>query len=309
MDNPLDTGRPGPLASSAAARLCHLVTAECGTLAVGAYDMLSARLVERAGSPVVHVGGYGLPAAHLGLPDFGFLTMTEMLDAVRRICAAVEVPVLADGDTGYGDHLNTDRLIRELERAGAAGVHIEDQAFPKRCGHMDGKRLTPRQAMIDKICAATDARRDPSFVLIARADAIAVTGFDDAVDRGLAYLEAGADMIFIEAPVDRSKIADVPRRILGPTVFNASWDGKSPLPNVQELAAFGYRLVLYPDTIFGATRGVIRMLEDLKANGQYTRGPAELMQFDEFNELVGLRRVEAMDSRYGEPDDQAQVRL
>lgn len=308
VDDLSNAGARALRASSAAARLRHLVATERATPAVGAYDTLSALLVERAGFPVVHVGGYGLSAAHLGLPDVGFLTMTEMLDAVRRICAAVDVPVIADGDTGYGNHLNTDRLIKELERAGAAGVHIEDQAFPKRCGHMEGKRLASRQAMIDKIHAATDARRDPAFVLIARTDAIAVTGFDDAVDRGLAYLEAGADMIFVEAPVDRFQVADVPKRIPGPTVFNASWDGKSPLPHLEELGALGYRLVLFPDTIFAATRGVTRMLEDLRANGQYTRGADELMGFGEFNELVGLRRVEALDSRYGAIDDGAEER-
>ncbi len=304
-----EAGKRAPTSSSAAARLRQLVATERAIPAVGAYDTLTARLVERSGFPIVHVGGYGLSAAQLGLPDVGFLTMTEMLDAVRKICAAVDIPVLADGDTGYGNHLNTDRLIRELERAGAAGVHIEDQAFPKRCGHMKGKRLAPRGTMIDKINAATDARRDSAFLLIARTDAIAVTGFDDAIDRGLAYLEAGADMIFIEAPENRIQIAEIPKRIPGPTLFNASWDGKSPLSHLRELDALGYRLVLYPDTIFAATRGVIRMLEDLRMNGQYTRGAAELMGFDEFNELVGLPRVEALDAQYGETDDQAQGKL
>lgn len=303
MENLRKAEERASMTSSAAARLRRLVTAERATLAVGAYDTLSARLVERAGFPVVYVGGYGLSAAHLGLPDVGFLTMTEMLDAVRKICGAVDVPVVADGDTGYGNHLNTDRLIRELERAGAAGVHIEDQAFPKRCGHMEGKRLAPRQAMIDKIRAATDARRDPAFVIIARTDAIAVRGFDDAIDRGRAYLEAGADIIFVEAPENHFQITEVPKRIPGPTLFNASWDGKSPLPPLSELEALGYRLVIFPDTIFAATRGVMRMLDDLKTNGQYTRAAAELTGFGEFNELVGLGRVEALDSRYGGTDN------
>jgi 2-methylisocitrate lyase-like PEP mutase family enzyme len=295
-------------AASAAFRLRELLSTERAVPAVGAFDVLSARLVERAGFPVVHVGGYGLSAAQLGLPDVGYLTMTEMLDAVRRICGAVDVPVLADGDTGYGNHLNTDRLIRELERSGAAGVHLEDQVFPKRCGHMEGKRLAPRREMVDKIRAAVDARRDPAFVLIARTDAIAVSGFDEAIDRSRAYLEAGADMIFVEAPVSRLQIADIPKRVPGPTVFNASWDGKSPLPRLDELGALGYRLVLFPDTIFAAARGVMRMLEDLGTNGQYTRGASDLIGFREFNEIVGLARVEALDSRHGLADDQAEER-
>lgn len=284
-------------------RLRQLLASGATIAAIGAFDALTARLVERAGFPAVHVGGYGLSAAQLGLPDVGLLTMTEMLDGVRRICAAVETPVIADGDTAYGNHLNADRLVRELERAGAAAVHIEDQAFPKRCGHMEGKRLAPAREMIDKIRAAVDARTDPDFVIIARTDAIAVTGFEDAIERGLAYREAGADVIFVEAPETQAQLREIPRRVPGPTLFNASWDGKSPLPTFAEIESYGYRIVLYPDTIFAATRAVSRMLEDLKTNGHYTDGAATLIGFRAFNEIVGLPRVEALDERYRRVED------
>jgi 2-methylisocitrate lyase-like PEP mutase family enzyme len=284
-----------------AARLRALLAQPRAIPVVGAYDALTARLIERAGFEVVYVGGYALSATQLGLPDVGLLTMTEMLDAVRRICGAIGLPVIADGDTGYGNHLNTDRLIRELERAGAAGVHLEDQVFPKRCGHMEGKRLEPAQAMIDKISAAADARADADFVIAARTDAIAVEGYDAALERAHLYAEAGADVLFVEAPETAAQVAEIPRRLERPAWFNASWDGKSPLPSLAELDAQGYRLVVYPDTVFAATRAVSRLLETLRDTGGY--GAAEaLTGFQEFNELAGLSRTAALDRRYGLPD-------
>jgi len=264
---------------------------------VGAYDALTARLVERAGFEAVYVGGYALSATQLGLPDVGLLTMTEMLDSVRRICAAIDVPVIADGDTGYGNHVNTDRLIRELERAGAAAVHLEDQAFPKRCGHMDGKRLDSTQAMVDKIAAAADARHDPDFIIVARTDALAVDGFDAAIERAARFREAGADVLFVEAPTTVEQIAAIPKLLPGPNWFNASWDGKSPLPSLQSLDAHGYRLVIYPDTVFAAVKAVSRLLETIRDTGGY--GNADLLTgFQEFNALAGLDRVAALDRRY-----------
>ena len=272
---------------------------------VGAYDALTARLVERAGFPAVYVGGYALSATQLGLPDVGLLTMTEMLDAVRRICAAIDIPVIADGDTGYGNHVNTDRLVRELERAGAAGVHLEDQAFPKRCGHMDGKRLDSVQAMADKVAAAAAARTDPDFLIVARTDAIAVEGFEAALERAERFRQAGADVLFVEAPVSNAQIAAIPRRLRAPTWFNASWDGKSPLPSLKELDALGYRLVVYPDTVFAATRAVMKLLESIRDTGGYGDANA-LAGFAEFNELAGLSRVAQLDRLYGRETGKAE---
>ena len=290
---------------SRAARLRLLLDSGRAVPIVGAYDALTARLVERAGFPAVYVGGYALSATQLGLPDVGLLTMTEMLDAVRRICAAIDIPVIADGDTGYGNHVNTDRLVRELERAGAAGVHLEDQAFPKRCGHMDGKRLDSVQAMADKVAAAAAARTDPDFLIVARTDAIAVEGFEAALERAERFRQAGADVLFVEAPVSNEQIAAIPRRLRAPAWFNASWDGKSPLPRLAELDALGYRLVVYPDTVFAATRAVMKLLESIRDTGGYGDAGA-LAGFAEFNELAGLPRVAQLDRLYGRDTGQAE---
>jgi 2-methylisocitrate lyase-like PEP mutase family enzyme len=292
-------------ALSRAARLRTLLDSGRAVPIVGAYDALTARLVERAGFPAVYVGGYALSATQLGLPDVGLLTMTEMLDAVRRICAATDIPVIADGDTGYGNHVNTDRLVRELERAGAAGVHLEDQAFPKRCGHMDGKRLDSVQAMADKIAAAAAARTDPDFLIVARTDAIAVEGFEAALERAECFRQAGADVLFVEAPVSNEQIAEIPRRLRAPAWFNASWDGKSPLPSLKELDALGYRLVVYPDTVFAATRAVMKLLESIRDTGGYGDADA-LTGFAEFNELAGLSRVAQLDRLYGRETGQSE---
>jgi len=292
-------------ANSRAARLRRLLDTGRAVPIVGAYDALTARLVERAGFPAVYVGGYALSATQLGLPDVGLLTMTEMLDAVRRICAAADIPVIADGDTGYGNHVNTDRLVRELERAGAAGVHLEDQAFPKRCGHMEGKRLDSVQAMADKIAAAAAARTDPDFLIVARTDAIAVEGFEAALERAERFRQAGADVLFVEAPVSNEQIAAIPRRLRAPAWFNASWDGKSPLPSLAALDALGYRLVVYPDTVFAATRAVMKLLESIRDTGGYGDANA-LTGFAEFNELAGLPRVAQLDRLYGRESGQAE---
>jgi 2-methylisocitrate lyase-like PEP mutase family enzyme len=290
-----------PMPLSVAARLRRLIAGQTAIPVVGAYDALTARLVEQAGFAAVYVGGYALSATQLGLPDVGLLTMTEMLDSVRRICGAIDTPVIADGDTGYGNHVNTDRLIRELIRAGAAGVHLEDQTFPKRCGHMDGKRIVPVQAMIDKISAAADARSDPDFVIVARTDALAIEGFEAALDRAARFAEAGADVLFVEAPVSHEQIAAIPRRLAAPSWFNASWDGKSPLPNLEDLNRMGYRLVVYPDTVFAATRAVMRLLESIRKDGSYG-DPEALIGFAAFNALAGLARVAALDDRYTTPE-------
>ena len=290
---------------NATSRLRLLLDSGRAVPIVGAYDALTARLVERAGFPAVYVGGYALSATQLGLPDVGLLTMTEMLDAVRRICAAIDIPVIADGDTGYGNHVNTDRLVRELERAGAAGVHLEDQAFPKRCGHMEGKRLDSVQAMVDKVAAAAAARTDPDFLIVARTDALAVEGFEAALERAERFRQAGADVLFVEAPVSNAQIAAIPRRLRAPTWFNASWDGKSPLPSLKELDALGYRLVVYPDTVFAATRAVMKLLESIRDTGGYGDANA-LAGFAEFNELAGLSRVAQLDRLYGRDTGQAE---
>jgi 2-methylisocitrate lyase-like PEP mutase family enzyme len=274
------------------------------TPVANAYDALSAKLVERAGFEAIHVGGYNISASLLGLPDVGLMTMSEMLGTVRHIVDTVGIPVIADGDDGYGNHLNIARLIRELERSQVAAVHIEDQVFPKRCGHMEGKRLISTAAMANKIKAAVDARADESFTLIARTDAIAVEGFAAALDRAGSYVEAGADVIFIEAPTTREQCREIPRGVDAPTLFNWAYGGKSPELGFDEIAACGFRLTIFPDTLFAVASALTDFYGSLKRTGtiaEYAQR-SSMMNFNAFNTLIGLDEVAALDRRFGRVD-------
>ncbi len=266
---------------------------------VGAYDALSARLVERAGFEILHVGGYNLSASHLGLPDVGYLTLSETVDLAGRIAANTQLPVIADGDDGYGNHLNVGRLIGELERAGLAGVHIEDQVFPKRCGHMAGKRLVPAEAFEQKIKAAVDARRDGDFVIIARTDAIAVESFEKAIERANLYAEAGADVVFVEAPESEDQAAAVPDAVARPALYNWCYGGKSPLLPAERVAAMGYKFILFTDALYAVSKTLIELYDEIKQSGTYLGYGERMLAFDEFNELMDLKKVAALDEKYG----------
>ncbi|MBT3627596.1 MAG: oxaloacetate decarboxylase [Rhodospirillaceae bacterium] len=265
---------------------------------VGAYDALSARLVERAGFKVMHVGGYNLSASHLGLPDVGYLTLSETVDLAGRIAANTSLPVIADGDDGYGNHLNIGRLIRELERAGLAGVHIEDQVFPKRCGHMAGKRLVAADAFVQKIKAAVDARHDSDFTIIARTDAIAVEGFEQAIERANLYAEAGADVVFVEAPEDEDQAAAVPGAVTRPALYNWCYGGKSPLLPAERVANMGYKFILFTDALYAVSKCLIELYDEIKKNGTYLGYAERMLPFDAFNELLDLDKVAALDDKY-----------
>ncbi|MFT4066662.1 isocitrate lyase/PEP mutase family protein [Paraburkholderia sp.] len=278
--------------------LRHLIEGDMPQPMAGTYDALTAMLAERAGFPIVYVSGYGISAAKLGMPDVGLLTQTEMIDTLNRVCDAVRVPVVADGDTCYGNYVNARRLMREIEKAGAAGVHIEDQTFPKRCGHMEGKSLVPASEMANKIKAMIDTRADDDFVLIARTDAIAVEGFEAAIERSERYREAGADVIFIEAPVDDYQMREIPRRIAAPTFYNASWDGLSPLPSLTEIGELGYRIVSYPDIVMCTAAASAHMYRSILDTGFYPEG-GRMHPFRAFNQLLGLDEIDALIARYG----------
>jgi 2-methylisocitrate lyase-like PEP mutase family enzyme len=217
--------------------------------APGAYDAITARLVVQAGFPVVYMTGAGT-AATLGFPDYGLVTMEEMVGNAARLVSAADAPVIADGDTGYGNELNVVRLVREHVRAGTAGIHIEDQVSPKKCGHLDDKQIVPREDWIAKIRAAIAARTDPDFLVIARTDSRAVAGFDEAVARCNDALAAGADMAFLEAPRTMEEVAAVPKRVNGPCLYNLVKGGKSPDVGLEEAEAMGYRLVIVPGLLF-----------------------------------------------------------
>ncbi len=234
---------------SYAATLRALLRAQPMLVAPGAYDAISARLVVQAGFPAVYMTGAGT-AATLGFPDYGLVTMDEMVANAARLVQAADAPLIADADTGYGNELNVVRLVRAHGRAGTAGIHIEDQVSPKKCGHLEDKQIVPREEWLAKIRAAVAARPDPDFLVIARTDSRAVAGFEEAVARCNAALAAGADMAFLEAPQSREEVAAVPRRVGGPCLYNLVKGGKSPDIGLDEAAAMGYRLVIVPGLLF-----------------------------------------------------------
>src|SRR6266550_5789845 len=249
-------------------RLRELLVQRDLLVAPGAYDALSARLIAQAGFPAVYMTGFGTAASVLGQPDVGLLTMSEMVSRAAALAAVIasvvgDLPLIADADTGYGNPINVRRTIREYERAGVAGLHIEDQVWPKKCGHMEGKQVIPMDEMVQKIRAAIDARQDPDFVIIARTDANAVYGLEDAIQRGQAYREAGADVIFIEAPRSIEELSTIAQAFPGmPLLFNWTEGGKTPALSLDEIRTLGYKLVLFPvSMLFAATRAMLGLLE------------------------------------------------
>jgi 2-methylisocitrate lyase-like PEP mutase family enzyme len=238
-------------------------------VAPGAYDCITAKLIEQAGFDAVYMTGAGT-AATLGYPDFGLVTMSEMVGNAARIATAVELPVIADADTGYGNELNVFRTVREFERAGVAGIHIEDQEFPKKCGHLDNKQVIPRDDYIAKIRSAAAARRDKDFLIIARTDSRAVAGLDEAVARANAALAAGADMAFVEAPQTQPEVAAVPRLVNGPCLLNVVRGGKTPDLDLREAEAMGYKLAIVPGLLIKSVVGICdQMLAELKTSHRH----------------------------------------
>jgi 2-methylisocitrate lyase-like PEP mutase family enzyme len=247
-----------------AGRLRELLKRDGLIAAPGAYDCITARAVEHAGFPAVYMTGAGT-APTLGYPDYGLVTMSEMAENAGRLAAAVRIPVIADADTGYGNELNVVRTVREFEQRGVAGIHIEDQSFPKKCGHLENKVVIPLQDYTAKIRAAVSAKRDPDFVVIARTDARAVLGFEEAIRRANAALEAGADLAFVEAPQTLEEVAAVPHLVRGPCLLNIVWRGKTPDVSLDSARAMGYRLAILPAVLFTAVIGVCdAMLRELQ---------------------------------------------
>lgn len=243
--------------------------------------------------------GYGVSASLIGQPDIGLLTMTEMAAQAARIVAAVDIPVIADADNGYGGALNVMRTVREYERAGVAAIQLEDQVLPKRCGHMEGKQLVTKAEMVSKLKAAVQARRSDDFLIIARTDARAVTGFDDAMDRAKAYASAGADIIFFEAPQSLEEMKTVAGTLSKPVMANMVEHGKTPLLTGKELEALGYKLVIYPNSLlYTATKAVQSMLDSMK-DADTTQGFGDRMvNFPEFNKMIGLDTIREMEESF-----------
>ena len=286
------------------ARLRELLAGPEPVVAPGAYDALSARLVEQAGFGVVYMTGFGSTASLIGRPDVGLLTGTEMIDNARRIVAAVDVPVIADADTGYGNAVNVVRTVQGYEQAGVAGIHLEDQVMPKKCGHMSGKAVIGVDEMVGKIRAAVAARRDPDLLLIARTDAAAVDGLAAAIARGRAYADAGADLLFVEAPTSEDDIATVAAELHGvaPLVFNWAEGGRTPPLSLDRIAELGFSLVLFPiGTLLAATAGIRALLATLRTDGTPAAALPGLPTFDGFTDLIGLPEIRDLERRFGTP--------
>jgi len=262
-------------------------------VAPGAYDGITAKLIQQAGFAAVYMTGAGT-AATLGYPDFGLVTMSEMVTNARRIVAAVEIPVIADADTGYGNQLNVVRTVREYEISGVAGIHIEDQGFPKKCGHLDDKEIVPREDWLEKIRAAANCRRDHEFVIIARTDARAVLGFEEAVARANAALSAGADMAFVEAPQTMEEVAAVPRLVRGPCLLNVVRGGKTPDLDLLQAEAMGYKLAIVPGLLMKSVIGVCEIaLSELRTTHRHP-APIKEMTVREMFERVGASEWDAL---------------
>jgi 2-methylisocitrate lyase-like PEP mutase family enzyme len=289
------TRRPG-----GAARLRALLESGQTVVAPGAFDPLAARLVEEAGFPAVYMTGFGTSAALIGRPDVGLLTMTEMAASAGRIADCVDIPVIADADTGYGNPLNVIRTVGAYEAAGVAGIHIEDQVAPKKCGHMEGKLVISAQEMAAKVRAAVEARAQPEFVIIARTDARAVEGLEQALERARLYREAGADALFIEALVSEAEVEEAARAFPGvPLLFNWAEGGKTPPVTLARLTELGYRIVIFPiSTLLAATAAMRAILREIAVSGTPAAALADLPTFGEFVDFIGLPQVREAEQRY-----------
>ncbi|MGA2065940.1 MAG: oxaloacetate decarboxylase [Thermoguttaceae bacterium] len=278
----------------------HRILDEIGTLAfAGVFDTLSAKLARQVGFPMAFVSGYCVAATAIGEPDMGLLTQTEITERARRICMSIDIPIIVDADTGYGNPLNVYRTVQELIAAGAAGCFLEDQLWPKKCGHMRGKRVIERDEYVQKIRAAVEARGNRDFFIVARTDALAVAGMDDAVARISAARQAGADASFIEAPGSVEQLAEIGRRVPKPMVANMIEGGKTPVLPRDQLAALGFQLILYPLAgLFAAAKAIRSVYEQVYRDGTTTDTGSQ-MTFTEFNELIGVAEKYALAERFG----------
>ena len=269
--------------------------------APGAYDCLSAKLIENAGFPAVYMTGAGMSVSRIGYPDLGLATMTEMLEHAAYIADAVAIPVIADADTGYGGVSNVRRTVRQYERTGVAAIHIEDQDFPKRCGHLDDKRVISVEDMVQKIRAAVDARTDDDLTIIVRTDALAVTGWDDSMRRCEQYIKAGADVLFVEALRSQDDIERAAKNLDVPLLYNYVETGKSPLIPVSALERLGYKIVIFPITALAlSSHAISKGLKELKNTGTTTHMQDRMTSLTECFEIAGLSEMLDRDARYSD---------
>lgn len=267
--------------------------------APGAYDAWSARLIEQAGFPAVYMTGYGVSASAIGRPDIGLLTMTEMAAQAKNMASAIKIPLIADADNGYGGVLNVARTVHEYARAGVAAIQLEDQVIPKRCGHMEGKQLISQEEMVAKVKAAAYARTEQDIVIIARTDARAVTGMEDALNRAKSYAEAGADVIFVEAPQSVEEMKQITQAVQRPLLANMVEHGKTPFLDGMQLERVGYKIAIYPvSLLYAATHALTECLQSLRNHDTTGHYRQHMASFPDFNELIGLSAERELEKRF-----------
>jgi methylisocitrate lyase len=265
----------------------------------GVYDALGAKIAQKVGFEAMFQTGYGTSATLFGMPDYGFIGATETVDNARRICRAVSVPVIVDSDTGYGNALSVWKLVKELESAGAAGIFLEDQRWPKRCGHMQGKEVIPQEEYTEKLSAALDARESKDFIIVARTDARATEGLDAAIERGKQNKKTGANAIFVEAPRSLEEMKKIGKEINAPLVANMIEGGATPLSSAETLNKMGFKIILYPlSVLYANTFATMNILKELKKSGNTTKYKQKVVNFDQFNDLVELPKFRKMEKKF-----------
>jgi len=266
----------------------------------GVFDAIGAKIAEQVGFNAMFQTGYGTSATLFGMPDYGFIGSAETVDNAKRICRAVSVPVIVDADTGYGNALSVWKLVKELEAAGASGIFLEDQRWPKRCGHMQGKEVVSQEEYAEKLGAALDARTSKNFIIVARTDARATEGLDKAIERGLYNKKIGADAIFVEAPKSIAEMKKIGKSINAPLVANMIEGGATPISSAQSLYKMGYKIILYPlSVLFANTFATMNILKELKKTGTTTKFRNKVVSFDQFNDLVELKKFRKLEKKYG----------
>lgn len=284
-------------------RLREIMARNGATMAAGVFNPMVAKLAVEAGFDLLYMPGGGIALNRLGVADVGLVTLTEMVESARDIARSVDVPLIADADTGFGNQLNVRRTVREYEQAGVAGIHIEDQVFPKKCGHFEGKRVIPLSEAAQKIAAAADARTDPDFVIIARCDALG-QGMDEVVRRCEAYREAGADVLFVDAPRNMADVKEIATRLPGPLLYNSSAGGKIPPMTVTEVGDLGYKLMIAPNfSALAAIKAIRETFAEMRASGSVAGVLDRCVSFKDFTALGGITEFNEIERRFASVDE------
>ena len=280
-------------------KLSRMIKTKKPLVIPGVYDAIGAKIAEKVGFNAMFQTGYGTSATLFGMPDYGFIGATETVDNARRISNAISVPLIVDSDTGYGNALSVWKLVKELESAGAAGIFLEDQKWPKRCGHMQGKEVIPQEEYTEKLGAALDARENKDFIIVARTDSRATEGLEKSIERGIQNKKTGADAVFIEAPRTLDEMKKIGKEIKAPLVANMIEGGATPMNSAQTLNKIGFNIILYPlSVLFANTFATMNILQELKNTGTTSKYKQKVVNFDQFNSLVELDKFKKMETKY-----------